>query len=407
MREALAALTSRGRGFLAGGVTAFLCGIAFGERDLVRIGVVVALLPLVAAAWLARSGNRLGLARTLSSRLVEAGQVATIQLDLTNVGPMTGVLLVEDQIPYALGSRPRFVIDTMAPGWRRTVRYQVRSEVRGHYVVGPMHVRVDDPFGLIELHRTFTRTTALVVTPKVEPLPAIALRGTWAGTGDNRPRAFSSGSAADVTVREYHLGDDLRRVHWRSTAHMGELMVRREEQPWQSRCTLLVDNRAKAHRGTGASSSVETAVNAAASVGVHLTRLGYQVRLISASGEELGHGWHDGDHVVDAGPMLRRLAVLPTTTTSSLSTDWVDDTITTGLFVAVLGATDERDRAFFSRIHSGAGAPYALVLDVAQWSSRVEPTAPQATPWLQSHGWKATSLGRRTPLAGAWQELGR
>ena len=75
------------------------------------------------------------------------------------------------------------------------------------------------------------------------PLPTIPLTGAWTGSGDNRPRAFATGSAEDVTVREYRRGDDLRRVHWRSSARTGELMVRREEQPWQSRATLFLDNR--------------------------------------------------------------------------------------------------------------------------------------------------------------------
>ena len=109
-----------------------------------------------------------------------------------------------------------------------------------------MTVRVSDPFGLVELGR---------VVPDHGPAhgrarapsrsPTIPLGGAWTGSGDNRPRAFATGSAEDVTVREYRHGDDLRRVHWRSSARIGELMVRREEQPWQSRATLFLDNRAR------------------------------------------------------------------------------------------------------------------------------------------------------------------
>ena len=76
VREALHGLTLRGRSFLAAGATAMLCGIVLGEHDLVRIGVLVALLPLVAALWVARAGNRLGLVRTLGARQVEVGQRA-------------------------------------------------------------------------------------------------------------------------------------------------------------------------------------------------------------------------------------------------------------------------------------------------------------------------------------------
>jgi uncharacterized protein (DUF58 family) len=412
--EALHGFTVRGRSFIAAGFTAMLCGVVLGERDLVRIGVLVALLPVVAALWVARSGNRLGLARTLGAAQVEVGQRALVHLELTNVGPTTGVLLIEEQIPWALGSRPRFVVDAMRPGWHRQIEYPVQAEVRGKYDIGPLRVRVGDPFGLLELHRMFTRTTSLVVIPTTEPLPAIPLSGAWTGTGDNRPRPFASGSAADVTVREYRVGDDLRRVHWRSTAKVGNLMVRREEQPWQSRCTLFIDNRARVHRGQGPHSSVERAVTAAASIAVHLTAQGYQVRLVSALGEEIEHGWHDGDVASSTRPLLERLAVLPTVPATELYTGWVDESVTSGMLVAVLGDVNDHDRAFLSGLHHRGSASYAVVLDVDTWAARTtdpefarRPGQLPAAAWLQQHGWKAAELTRSGSLQSTWQELGR
>ena len=406
MREALAALTARGRGFLAGGITAIVCGMVLGEKDLVRIGALAALLPLLTAAWVARAGNELRLRRTLSAPQVEVGQRAHVQLELANLGARTNVLLLEEQIPYSLGSRPRFVVEGLGAGDSLTLNYTVRSDVRGGYPLGPMRVRVGDPFGLLELHRTFSATGHLVVTPRVVPLPSIALRGAWTGTGDNRPRSFAMGNAADVTVREYRLGDDLRRVHWRSSAHAGDLMVRREEQPWQSRCTLLVDNRARAHRGHGAGSSMEAAVVASASIALHLARHGYQVRLVSAAGEELGQGWHDGEVATSTQPLLESLALLQAIDAEALATDWVDDTVSGAMFLAVLGAVDERDRTFFARIHRAGGSAYGVALDVGAWEGTGDGPTP-ATAWLQSSGWKAVTLRPDTALASAWQELSR
>ncbi len=87
----------------------------------------------------------------------------------------------------------------------------------------------------------------------------------------------------DVIPRAYRNGDELRRVHWRSTARYGELMVRREEQRWQDRAVLLLDSRRSAHTGSGPSSSFEFAVSAAASVGVHLARQGLDGHLLTDS----------------------------------------------------------------------------------------------------------------------------
>ena len=261
MREALRGLTLRGRAFVAAGVTAIVCAVLMGEPSLSRIGVLVLALPLVTALFIGRSRYRLALVRTVTPQLVSAGQPARVQLSLTNEGRTpTGVLLLEDQLPYVLGTRPRFVLEGIGHGWRRHVTYQVRSDVRGKFDIGPMTVRVVDPFGLVELARAFQTTVPLTVTPRTVPLSSIPLGGAWTGSGDNRPRAFATGSAEDVTVREYRRGDDLRRVHWRSSARVGELMVRREEQPWQSRATLFLDNRVRSHRGQGIASSLEAAV---------------------------------------------------------------------------------------------------------------------------------------------------
>ena len=266
-----------------------MCALFLGHDELVRVGALLLLLPLATAYFLGRSRYRLGLVRSITPAQVAAGQQARVQLDLTNDGRMpTGLLLLEDQIPYVLGTRPRFVVDKMGPRWKRSVGYLVRSDVRGKFEVGPMKVRLSDPFGLVELERTFQTRSSLVVTPRVVPLPVVPLSGVWTGSGDNRPRAFASGSAEDVTVREYRRGDDLRRVHWRSSAHAGELMVRREEQPWQSRATLFLDNRKIAHRGSGAASSLEHAVSAAASIAVHLVQRGFSVRLVTAAGSDHG-----------------------------------------------------------------------------------------------------------------------
>jgi hypothetical protein len=238
----------------------------------------------------------------------------------------------------------------------------------------------------------------------------------WTASGDNRPRAFASGSAEDVTVREYRRGDDLRRVHWRSSAHAGELMVRREEQPWQSRATLFLDNRRYAHRGQGPASSLEHAVTIASSIAVHLVQRGFNVRLVTAAGEGFVDGsgsrggtWHEhGAASAETAPLLESLAVLTESEDLRLDTRWLADGGHSGLLVAVLGEVDERDRSALTRIrHSAAGA-MAFVLDVPQWTRGTSGSTPgtaATTGWLAANGWRAVPTAPYDPLPALWQEL--
>jgi uncharacterized protein (DUF58 family) len=406
VREALSGLTVRGRSFIAAGVTAIVCAVLLGQPALTRVGVLVLALPLVTAAFIGRSRYRLALVRTVTPQLVAAGQPARVSLTLTNEGRTpSGVLLLEDQVPYVLGTRPRFVLEGIGHGWRRHVTYQVRSDVRGHFDIGPMSVRVSDPFGLVELGRSFQATVPLTVTPRTVPLPAIPLGGGWTGSGDNRPRAFAAGSAEDVTVREYRRGDDLRRVHWRSSARLGELMVRREEQPWQSRATLFLDNRQRAHRGQGIASSLEAAVSAAASVAVHLSQRGFAVRLVTASGEDPASAWHQREADLNTAPLLEALAVVEALTTARIDTSWLGEQ-SHGLTVAVLGSVEAMDVPVLRRMQHHTSSAVAIALDVDAWAA---PGAGNggAMPVLVQQGWRTVSLGPRDRLDAVWQDLGR
>jgi len=418
MREALAGLTVRGRAFFAAGVTSVVCAVLLGQSTLSKAGVLLVALPLLTAYVVGRARYRLGLVRVLAPQVVTAGQPARVRLSVTNEGRMpSGALRLEEQLPYSLGARPRFVLERIEHGWQREVSYQIRSDVRGRFEIGPMTARMSDPFGLVEMHRTFHTTTPLLVTPRTVDLPPLQLGGAIAGSGDNRPRSFATGSAEDVTVREYRRGDDLRRVHWRSSARVGELMVRREEQDWQSRATVLLDNRAGAHAGRGSASSLESAVVMAASVAVHLARRGFTVRLVTAAGEEAGGSWHVREAEASAAALLEALAVVETVPTVTLETGWLGEQSYGGLTVAVVGRLTASDAPAMRRIHHHAGLALAVSLDAEAWAAdraRAAATAPRpdgpadtpAAALLARQGWRVATMRPDSRPDQVWRELG-
>ncbi len=264
----------------------------------------------------------------------------------------SGVLLLQDGLPYLLGGIPRFVLDKVEPQGRRTVSYPVHSDVRGRFPIGPLSVRLTDPFGLVELSRAFASVDELVVTPVVSPLPPVRLGGDWAGGGESTARSVAASGTDDTATREYRHGDDLRKVHWRSTARRGELMVRREEEPFQSRATLLLDGRASAHRGQGPGSSYEWAVSAVASAGVALSRSGFALHLLDHTGRDLGP---PGVPVTE-GVLLQALADAQPDRTDSLEPaigrlrrGGVD-----GALIAVLGRLDAEQAAALARLRPGS-----------------------------------------------------
>ncbi|CAM5707177.1 hypothetical protein SCALM49S_02073 [Streptomyces californicus] len=137
---------------------------------------------------------------------------------------------------------------------------------------------------MCELTRSFSAYDTLVVIPRTVPLPALRLAGEASGYGDGRQRSLALAGEDDIIPRGYRHGDDLRRVHWRSTARHGELMVRREEQPQRAKCTVLLDTRQIGYEGAGPDSAFEWAVSGAASALVHMLERGFAVRLLTDDG---------------------------------------------------------------------------------------------------------------------------
>ncbi|WP_203335238.1 DUF58 domain-containing protein [Nocardioides limicola] len=403
MRDFWSSITLRGRAFLAGGATAVLCAVLVDEVSLVRAGLLACLLPLLAALTLAGHRQRLQVQRSVSPKVVAAGQPAQVRLRLRNPsGRRYGVLRVEEQLPYALGSRPRFTLIAPRRGWQGTLDYQVRSELRGHHLIGPLTLVDSDPFGMATRSHTESEVTPLVVTPRVIELPPIHLDGAWTGAGENRPRAFASGSPEDVTVRDYRRGDELRRVHWRSTARAGELMVRREEQPWQSRATLVLDNRDRSHRGIGSASSFETAVIVAASIAEHLSRRGWTVRLLTADAADHTR-WHD--LAAASTTLLEQLAVVDLVDHEVLDPAWLGDTGQGGLAVTILGSLHPGDTAWLRQLRSHASQALSICLDTAAWASPARSTAPSALTTVLGLRWRAVQVGAGDSLPAAWQRL--
>src|SRR5262249_36389071 len=134
------------------------------------------------------------------------------------------------------------------PGGTRRLTYPIQPDHRGKFSIGPLNVRVADAFGLAKVGSMAAPPVTLVVTPPVTALPRTALAGSWLGDGDARASTAAAAGEDDVVPRAYRDGDELRRVHWRSTARYGELMGRREEQRRRNRAVLFLDT-ARARHG--------------------------------------------------------------------------------------------------------------------------------------------------------------
>jgi uncharacterized protein (DUF58 family) len=405
----LRGLTVRGRSFLVAGVAALVCALVLGQQDLLRVSVLLLALPFLCVIVVRRTQHTVTCTRSVDPSRVQVGEETKVTLRLENSSLVpTGLLLAEDTLPRGMSARPRFVIDRLDPRGQRDVFYKVRSQVRGRYPVGPLTLRVADPFGMCEVARAFPGVDDLIVIPVVEQLPVVLLGGEWTGSNDSHPSSIPSAGEDDIGTREYRHGDALHRVHWRSTARRGELMVRREEHPRQSRATILLDARQDAHHGEGRNSSLEWAVSAAASLAVHLTRREFTLRVMNETGN--GLAGLNSDILAPLpdveGLLLDALAVLLPTRTPSLreASLALARAGSDSLVIALLGALSERDAADLAHRRQGTTTAIAVLLRTETWVGLTPDPAAEAAfehnvALLRNAGWRVipVRVGDRLP----------
>jgi uncharacterized protein (DUF58 family) len=329
-------------------------------------------------------------------------------------------------------------VDRLAGGETARLSYAVHGSHRGRHTVGPLRLRLVDPFGLVLRTATGADTVPLLVVPRVRELPAGGPGGGTGGGGNGNRRALSVHGEDDVSVREYRHGDDLRKVHWRTTARVGELMVRLEERPWRAQATLLLDTRARAHlvapRDAAAhgaavpgppgddappADSLEWLVEAAASIGTALGRRGAELRVVTDAGELTPAG----ARTLGPEALLDALAGVRPSKVSGLATgvELLGRAAGDGPVVCLLGAVGADDVAGLVRSRSGPTTDLAVLVDIGSWADagllrgRRAPSATaraelvrqreDAARLLRAAGWQVAVARADSPVEQVWREL--
>jgi uncharacterized protein (DUF58 family) len=299
-------LTYRGWTCVGTSIVAFVAAYGSGKPQLLSIGSLFAVLPVIAILYVALRRPRVQVTRSFVPHVVPAGSPATVMIEVRNRSawpsraaswsdelewsPFT---TAESDLPRMTARGSRF-----ARGSIRTLRYSLTPPRRGVFEIGPCVLRFGDAFGLAHSVSFAGASAPLIVTPEVTPLAAVNLT-VPAGDGTSRiVQRRSSGDDDDTMTREYRQGDAMRRVHWRATARKGDLMVRQEEQRSFPDARLILDTRRAAYRPRPARSRARTdspeseafewAVRMLASIAARLRLSGFHVTVEETGTPQLG-----------------------------------------------------------------------------------------------------------------------
>ena len=269
------------------GLFVAIVAVLFGLPSLYLMAAILWLIPAVSYLMGLLMLGGLESARTLPLSAT-AGEAVLLTYTLANRGRLPKFyLLVRDTLPRGvqLAAGPPPLVLSLWPGEARETQCWIEARQRGVFSLGPAQVYSTDPLGLQTFSRKMPSVSELLVYPAALPLRDSWLRGAassgWRGAGNSLVR----GDGEDFYgVREYGPGDELRRVHWRTTARTGKLAVTEYAQGTTLDVIVALDLLQTAYAGTGSDerSALETAVTLAATLLGDLLRYGHSVRLLTA-----------------------------------------------------------------------------------------------------------------------------
>jgi uncharacterized protein (DUF58 family) len=157
-----------------------------------------------------------------------------------------------------------------------------RCRVRGEFLLGPTTLVAGDPFGLFSFRKQASEAIALTVYPRVEPLPGLALPHGEVTRESAIARRSEHSTPRISGLREYAPGDAYNRIHWPTSARLGQLMVKEFEQDPSADVWIVVDADPDVHVGEGEDSTLDLSITIAASIAAHYLARNLSVALLSA-----------------------------------------------------------------------------------------------------------------------------
>jgi uncharacterized protein (DUF58 family) len=288
-------VTARGIGLAVAGIGIAVLGIGLASPALVYVGVTVVAVVTVSALWMMLSVHTFLLRfpfarREVQPRPLTVGAPGRVTVRIASAhasGPRGGLhpgVSLARSITDGVDIREQAAAElTGGAGTKATVTrspdalvlsYGLVPTQRGRWPLGPAIVHSTDPFGLI-LADTFVGGSEMIpVWPATVDLTATA--GALMGHADRVVLGARTPSPDDASLRDYREGDDLRRVHWKSSARRGEMLVRSDERAGRRPATVILGLPREAD-------ALEWTISAGASIALSVLASGHPVRLLGGS----------------------------------------------------------------------------------------------------------------------------
>jgi uncharacterized protein (DUF58 family) len=399
----------------AAGIVFGALGVGLATPPLVYVGIAMVAAVLVAGAWMLMSIStflrRFPYARReVMPRPLTVGVPGRVTVKIQSTGhqtsrfrrTLTSSLDIREQAASELTGGMGTKATVSRTPESLTLTYSLLPSRRGRWPLGPALVHTSDPMGMIWSDTAVGDAERVPVWPSVVDLSATA--GALMGHADRVVLGARSPSPDDAALRDYREGDDLRRVHWPSSARLGTMLVRSDERAGRRPATVLLDLSREAE-------ALEWGISAAASIALSVLDSGHPVRLLGGKlHPDLSR--HYGEHAAETA----RAAVLNQTV--DLASPVSQAVATNDLIRAARQASDDAPQGevivgVFEPLEQAALDALAPIGDSGRaWAivrtgdnSTQAQSATATAKALRRAGWRATTATVRSDLPTVWSTL--
>lgn len=393
------ALTLRGAAMLGAAIVLLSVAYIAGWPELLILGSFCAIPPVLALALVAVRRPRLTVERSTSRAIVRVGGTGTARVHLRSFARFRGgVGRWGDDLPWSPGRTAWRDLPAAEADAVVDVQYDFAPPRRGVVNLGPFVVEVADPFGFVRAEFALGQTQRVVVAPELVDL---AQEQSDLATHSGAAQLFHHRALAgdhDIMTRDYRAGDAIRRVHWKASAHHGQLMVREDDKRSRVDAVIIVDTRRGSWRDTSRTSSTERAeselfewaLSMTTSLRDYFVRNGVRVRAVETAVQQLA----DAENADDFVESLARVRLSYHDGPRISLTE--PGKAAAGSLFAVLNAPDDETLVALTEQRAGFGVAAAFVLG-AQESERIER--------LTRAGWVVYRVAEGEGVLAAWQGM--
>ena len=210
-------------------IISLLVGLFTGRAEIFNIAYLIGAIMLLSFLWTWLSLRGIALRRTTRTRRSQVGRVFAESFAVRKAGLLPKLWLeIRDHsnLPSHYAS---YIVPALLGGREYTWEVETVCVARGEFQLGPLTVICGDPFGLFRWPRRVGATDRLLVYPMTVELDRVILPVGFLSGGDAQRQLTHQVTTNASSIRDYVPGDSINRIHWRSTARTGDIMVKEFE----------------------------------------------------------------------------------------------------------------------------------------------------------------------------------